>query len=162
MTRIGFGFDAHAFGEGRPLVIGGVTIPDAAGLEGHSDADVLSHAIADAVLGAARLGDLGTLFPSDDEWAGASSLVILSATTQAARDSGWVVGNIDATVIAERPRLTPFRAEMISNIAAACAIDQERVSVKATTSDGLGFAGRGEGIAALAAVLLEAAPSATS
>jgi 2-C-methyl-D-erythritol 2,4-cyclodiphosphate synthase len=159
VTRVGFGFDAHAFSATRPLVLGGATIPEGPGLEGHSDADVLSHAIADAILGAARLGDLGMLFPSNDEWEGASSLEILSATTQAALQSGWSIGNIDATVIAERPKLTPYRAEMISNIAGACAIDQERVSVKATTSDGLGFTGRGEGIAALAAVLLEAAAS---
>ena len=156
MNRIGLGFDVHGFTAERPLILGGVTIPDAPGLSGHSDADVLAHAIADAVLGAARLGDLGMLFPGNDEWEGASSLAILSATTQAAGQAGWAIGNIDATVIAERPQLAPYRAEMISNIAGACDIDQERVSVKATTSDGLGFTGRGEGVAAMAAVLLEA------
>jgi 2-C-methyl-D-erythritol 2,4-cyclodiphosphate synthase len=131
-------------------------------LEGHSDADVLSHSIADAILGGARLGDLGTLFPSDDQWAGASSLVILSATSQAARDAGWRVGNVDATVIAERPKLSMYRAEMIANIATALDVDQQSVSVKATTSDGMGFTGRGEGIAAMAAVLLEAVSPPTS
>ncbi|HET7482600.1 MAG TPA: 2-C-methyl-D-erythritol 2,4-cyclodiphosphate synthase [Actinomycetota bacterium] len=157
MTRVGLGFDAHAFAEGRDLVIGGVVIPDSPGLAGHSDADVLSHSIADAILGAARLGDLGSLFPNDERWSGASSLSILAATVEAAAMNGWAVGNIDATVIAERPALAPHRPEMIANIAAAIGIDQDRVSVKATTTDALGFAGRGEGIAALAVVLLEAA-----
>ena len=154
--RVGNGFDVHAFDPARPLIIGGVEIPDSPGLAGHSDADVLCHAIADAILGAARLGDIGALFPNDPSWENASSLVLLSATVQAARDSGWAIGNIDSTVIAESPPLSPYRAEMIANIAGAAEIDQSLVSVKATTTDGLGFTGRREGIAAFATVLLDA------
>ena len=154
--RIGSGFDVHAFDPTRPLILGGVEIPDSPGLAGHSDADVLSHAIADAILGAARLGDLGSLFPNDPRWQNASSLVILGATVEAARDAGWAIGNIDSTVMAEGPKLTPYKPEMIANIAAAAQVDQSFVSVKATTTDGLGFTGRGEGIAAFATVLLDA------
>lgn len=154
--RVGTGFDAHAFDESRPLIIGGVEIPDSPGLSGHSDADVLCHAIVDAILGAARLGDIGALFPNDDRWANASSLVLLAATVEAARDSGWVVGNIDSVVIAETPTLTPYKAKMIANIADAAQVDQSLVSVKATTTDGMGFTGRREGIAAFATVLLDA------
>ena len=154
--RTGIGIDVHAFDESRPLIIGGVEIPDSPGLSGHSDADVLCHAIADAVLGAARLGDIGALFPNDDRWENASSLVLLAATVEAARDSGWTIGNIDSVVIAEAPVLTPYKAEMIANVASAAQIDQSLVSVKATTTDGLGFTGRREGIAAFATVLLDA------
>ena len=154
--RVGSGFDVHAFDQARPLIIGGVEIPDSPGLAGHSDADVLCHAIADAIMGAARLGDLGSLFPTDPEWKDASSLVLLAATVEAARDAGWTIGNIDSTVIAEAPRLAPYKAEMIANIATAAQVDQSFVSVKATTTDGLGFTGRGEGIAAMATVLLDA------
>ena len=154
--RVGTGFDVHAFDPTRPLIIGGVEIPDSPGLAGHSDADVLCHAIADAILGAARLGDIGALFPDDPRWENASSLVLLAATVQAARDAGWTVGNIDSTVVAESPPLSPHRAEMIANIAGAAEIDQSLVSVKATTTDGLGFTGRREGIAAFATVLLDA------
>ncbi len=154
--RVGSGFDVHAFDADRTLVLGGVEIANSPGLAGHSDADVLCHAIADAILGAARLGDLGSLFPNDPRWAEASSLVILGATVEAARDAGWAIGNIDSTVIAEGPRLAPYKAEMIANIAAAAHVDQSLVSVKATTTDGLGFTGRREGIAAMATVLLDA------
>jgi len=154
--RVGSGFDVHAFDPTRKLIIGGVEIPDAPGLAGHSDADVLCHAIADAVLGGARLGDLGALFPNDPKWEKASSLVILRATVDAARDAGWAIGNIDSTVIAEAPKLAPYKAEMIANIASVAQVDQSLVSVKATTTDGLGFTGRREGIAAMATVLLDA------
>ena len=154
--RVGSGFDVHGFDASRPLIIGGVHIPDSPGLSGHSDADVLCHAISDAILGAARLGDLGALFPSDARWEDASSLTILAATVGAARDAGWTIGNIDSTVVAEAPRFGPYKAQMIANIAEAAEIDQGFVSVKATTTDGLGFTGRGEGIAAFATVLLDA------
>ena len=154
--RIGSGFDVHAFDDSRPLIIGGVTIPDSPGLAGHSDADVLCHAIADAVLGAARLGDLGSLFPNDPRWENASSLMLLEATVRAARDAGWLVTNVDSTVVAERPPLSPHKPQMIANVASAMGIDQTAVSVKATTTDGLGFTGRREGIAAFASVLLDA------
>ena len=154
MIRVGIGFDVHAFSSDRPLVLGGVTIPDARGLIGHSDADVLSHAIADALLGAAGLGDLGERFPADDRWKDASSVEILQETADAVEEAGWSVGNIDATLIAEAPRLVPFRDEMIANVAKALGVAGDAVSVKATTTDGLGFTGRGEGIAALAVVAL--------
>ncbi len=154
--RVGSGFDVHAVDASRPLILGGIEIPGAPGLSGHSDADVLCHAIADAILGAARLGDIGALFPNDERWENASSLILLAATARAARDAGWTIGNIDATVVAEAPPLTPYKAEMIAKIAAATEVDQSVVSVKATTTDGLGFTGRGEGIAALATVLLDA------
>lgn len=154
MIRVGIGFDVHAFSSDRPLVLGGVTIPDARGLIGHSDADVLSHAIADALLGAAGLGDLGERFPADDRWKDVSSVEILQETADAVEEAGWSVGNIDATLIAEAPRLVPFRDEMIANVAKALGVAGDAVSVKATTTDGLGFTGRGEGIAALAVVAL--------
>lgn len=154
--RVGSGFDVHGFDPARTLVLGGVEIPDSPGLAGHSDADVLCHAIADAILGGARLGDLGSLFPNDPKWEEASSLAILGATVDAARDAGWTIGNIDSTVIAEAPKLTSYKAEMIANIATVAQVDQSFVSVKATTTDGLGFTGRREGIAAMATVLLDA------
>ena len=155
MTSVGIGFDVHAFDETRPLVLGGVRIEGAPGLAGHSDADVVSHAIADALLGAARLGDLGSMFPADDRWRDASSLSILEAAVAALREAGWAVGNVDVTVVAQRPRLAAHRDAMRAALARALAVSEERVSVKATTTDGLGFAGRGEGIAALAAALVE-------
>jgi len=154
VIRVGTGFDVHAFEEGRPLIIGGVLVPDAPGLGGHSDADVLSHAVTDALLGAAGLGDLGTLFPATDEWKDASSLSILTDAAARARDSGWAVTNVDCTVIAEYPKLGAFKDEMKVNLARALELEPTAVSVKATTTDGLGFTGRGEGIAAQAAVLL--------
>lgn len=157
MNKVGLGFDAHSFEQGRPLVLGGVTIPDHDGLSGHSDADVLSHAIADALLGAARLGDLGVLFPNDERWNGVSSLAILEETCVAVTRAGWRIVNVDASVIGQTPKLAPYRHEMERNIARALATAEDVVSVKATTTDGLGFAGRSEGMAALAAVLVERA-----
>lgn len=153
--RVGQGFDAHAFDAERPLMLGGVAIPDHPGLAGHSDADVLSHAVADALLGAASLGDLGTLFPSTDRWRDASSLDILKESASAVARAGWSVANVDATVIGQSPKLAPHRQEMISNLAGALSIEASCVSVKATTTDHLGFVGRSEGMAALAIVLIE-------
>jgi 2-C-methyl-D-erythritol 2,4-cyclodiphosphate synthase len=154
-VRVGLGFDAHAFDATRPLVLGGVVVPDAPGLAGHSDADVVSHALADALLGAAGLGDLGSWFPPTEAWRDASSLQILAASAAEARDAGWGLVNADVTVIAERPRLGSYRAEMVSRVADALGAEEGVVSVKASTTDGLGFTGRGEGIAAIAVVLLK-------
>ena len=153
--RVGQGFDAHAFAEGRPLILGGVEIPDHAGLAGHSDADVLAHAVTDALLGAARLGDLGELFPPNDTWRDASSLRILSAARDKAAHGGWRVVNVDATLIAQRPRLAQHREAMSRRLAEALAIGADCVSTKVTSTDALGAVGRGEGIAALAVVLVE-------
>ena len=153
--RIGNGIDVHALVAGRRLVLGGVTIPYERGLEGHSDADVLLHAIADAILGALALGDLGTHFPDTDaRWKGADSRVLLRQVAALAAEQRYAVENLDATVIAQAPKLAPHVPAMRANIAAdlGCAIEQ--VSIKATTTERLGFAGRGEGIAALATVLL--------
>ncbi len=163
MSRTGIGFDAHAFeqsgtpGPARSLVIGGVSIPDHPGLAGHSDADVLSHAIADALLGAASLGDLGARFPDDARWAGAASLSILEETARLVGDAGYRIEHVDASVVAEAPRLSPHRAGMRKNVAAALGIAEDDVSIKATTTDGLGFTGRGDGIAALAVATIERA-----
>ncbi len=155
--RVGYGFDAHMFDSERTLVLGGVEIAGSPGLGGHSDADVLSHAIADALLGAARLGDLGESFPNTEEWRDASSLDILERAATMLKRAGWRIGNIDATVIAERPAIGPHRARMIENIATALGIHVGEVSVKATTTDGMGFTGRAEGIAAQAVVLIDRA-----
>ncbi|HEX8738823.1 MAG TPA: 2-C-methyl-D-erythritol 2,4-cyclodiphosphate synthase [Casimicrobiaceae bacterium] len=155
--RIGNGFDAHAFAAGRPLVLGGVTIPFDRGLAGHSDADVLLHAIADAVLGALALGDLGAHFPeSDPAWKGADSRRILRHAVALATNAGYRIGNVDATVIAQAPRLAPYVGAMRANIAADLGCELGAVSVKATTTDHLGFTGRGEGIAASAIALCAA------
>ncbi|MGH8800918.1 MAG: 2-C-methyl-D-erythritol 2,4-cyclodiphosphate synthase [Casimicrobiaceae bacterium] len=155
--RIGNGFDAHAFALGRPLVIGGVTIPFGRGLAGHSDADVLLHAIADAILGALALGDLGAHFPDrDPRWKDADSRGILREVAALASTAQFRIGNVDATVIAQVPRLAPYVASMRTNVAADLGCEIGAVSVKATTTDRLGFAGREEGIAALATVLLVA------
>jgi 2-C-methyl-D-erythritol 2,4-cyclodiphosphate synthase len=155
VTRVGLGFDAHRFDSSRPLVLGGVTIPDAPGLAGHSDADVVSHALADALLGAARLGDLGELFPPTERWRGVSGLEILRETAKWIGREGWVVSNVDVTVVCERPRVAPWRAEMVNRTAGALAVEESAVSIKATTTDGVGFTGRGEGAAAIAVVLVE-------
>ena len=155
MIRVGLGYDAHAFAENRSLILGGVEIPDARGLAGHSDADVASHAIADALLGAARLGDLGTLFPNDERWRGASSLDILAHTAQAVTEAGWSIVNVDATVVVDAPKLAPHREKMIDRVASALGLATSEVWLKATSTDGLGFSGRGEGIAAMAVVLIE-------
>jgi len=156
MMRIGEGFDVHALVEGRPLIIGGVHIPFDKGLAGHSDADVLLHAICDALLGAAALGDIGRHFPDTDQrYAGADSRVLLREVGVIVSQSGYVVGNVDSTVIAQRPKLAPFITDMIANIASDLGIDAGAVSVKAKTTESLGFTGRGEGIAAKAVVLLK-------
>jgi 2-C-methyl-D-erythritol 2,4-cyclodiphosphate synthase len=153
--RIGNGFDVHAFAAGRRLVLGGVTIPFDRGLAGHSDADVLLHAIADAILGALALGDIGMHFPDTDaKWKGADSRALLRHVAALMRERGYAVGNLDATVIAQVPRLAPHVAAMTANIAADLGWGDELVSVKATTTERLGFTGREEGIAALATVLL--------
>ena len=155
--RIGNGFDVHAFASGRPLVIGGVTIPHARGLAGHSDADVLLHAIADAILGALALGDLGKHFPDNDsKWKNADSRRLLREVAGMAMAQRWRIGNVDTTIVAQAPRLAPHVEAMRANIAADIGCDVGNVSVKATTTERLGFAGREEGIAALATVLLEA------
>ena len=154
--RIGHGYDVHRLTEGRALILGGVTIPYEKGLLGHSDADVLTHAVMDALLGAAALGDIGKLFPdSADEFAGISSLELLRRVKRCLSDEGYTVVNVDATVLAQAPKLAPYRDEMRGNIACALGIPASRVSVKATTEEGLGFTGSGEGIAAHAVVLIE-------
>ncbi len=153
--RIGHGYDVHALKEGRELIIGGVKIPYERGLDGHSDADVLAHAIADAILGAAALGDIGKLFPDNDPaYEGADSLKLLSAVVAAVRRKGYTVGNVDATVVAQQPKLRPYIDDMRRNLASACNVDIDCVSVKATTEEHMGFTGRGEGIAAHAVCLL--------
>ena len=153
--RIGNGFDVHALVPGRKLVLGGVSVPHERGLEGHSDADVLLHAIIDAILGALALGDIGTHFPdTDPRWKGADSRVLLRQVVGMASTRRFAVENLDATVIAQAPKLAPHVPEMRKNIAADLGCAVEQVSIKATTTERLGFAGRGEGIAALATVLL--------
>lgn len=152
--RIGHGYDVHRLVDGRALIIGGVEIPYEKGLLGHSDADVLLHAISDALLGALALGDIGKHFPdSDPAYKGISSLLLLGKVTELVRGMGYSVGNIDATVLAQRPKLANFIPSMRERIAAAVGVDADRVSVKATTEEGLGFTGSGEGIAAHAVVL---------
>ncbi len=154
--RVGQGFDAHAFAEGRPLMLGGVEVPHARGLAGHSDGDPLLHAVIDALLGAAGLGDIGGMFPPSDEcWRGAASLDLLASASRRVRAAGFHVVNVDATVVAEAPRLAPYVDAMRARIASALDMDITAVSVKPKTTDGLGFTGRGDGIAAFAAVLLE-------
>jgi 2-C-methyl-D-erythritol 2,4-cyclodiphosphate synthase len=154
--RVGTGVDAHALVEGVPLVLGGVAFPDEPrGLAGHSDGDVLAHALIDAVLGAANLGDIGTLFPSGDErWRGSSSLDLLRIAFEQVRGAGWRLVNADCVLVGERPRLLPVRDEMRRRLAAAMGVDDGLVAVRATTTDGLGFTGRGEGLAAQAVALL--------
>lgn len=154
--RVGTGFDVHAFVTGRPLIIGGVHIPHTHGLLGHSDADVLLHAITDALLGALALGDLGAHFPDTDvRWKGADSRTLLCHVAELLGGAGWRIGNVDATIIAQAPRLAPHVPAMRSNIAADLRCAHDQVSVKATTTEHLGFTGRGEGIAAQAVVLVE-------
>lgn len=155
MIRIGHGYDVHRLVEGRDLVMGGVRIPWEKGLLGHSDADVLLHAIADAILGALALGDIGKHFPdTDPSYAGADSMNLLLHVQGLARDQGYGIGNIDATIIAQRPKMAPHIDRMRRNIAGVLSCPMDRVSVKATTTEGLGFTGTGEGIAAHAVVLL--------
>lgn len=154
--RVGFGYDVHAFVSGRPLFLGGVEIPHTHGLLGHSDADVLLHAICDALLGAAALGDIGRHFPdSDQAYKGISSILLLERTVQLLREQGFHIKNIDSTVVLQKPRLSPFIPDMVQRIADAAGLSPRFVNVKATTTEKLGFAGREEGIAAYAVALLE-------
>jgi len=154
--RIGIGYDVHALTAGRRLVLGGVEIPFAEGLSGWSDADVLTHAIMDALLGAAALRDIGCHFPpGDPQYEGISSLALLTKVREMLDKKGWQINNIDATIIAERPKLSEYIKKMREKLCQTLGIDVEKVSVKASTSDGLGFTGRGEGIAALAVATIE-------
>ena len=154
--RIGSGYDVHRLAPGRDLILGGVRVPYDRGLLGHSDADVLAHAIADSLLGAAALGDIGQLFPDNDpQYQGADSLELLGQVCQLVRARGYGVANIDATLIAQKPKLAPYIPEMRERLATACGLQVGQVSVKATTEEGLGFTGRGEGIAASAVCLLD-------
>ena len=155
-VRVGQGIDAHRLVAGRPLRLGGVDVPFERGLEGHSDGDVLLHAVASALLGAVGAGDLGTHFPSSDpRWHGVASRELVESVMELVRERGFAVGNLDATVIAQVPRLAPFRDAMVRGVARCLDVEPERVSVKVTSSDGLGAIGRGDGIAAQAIVLLE-------
>ena len=154
--RVGHGYDVHRLVEGRALILGGVTVPFDRGLLGHSDADVLTHAVMYALLGAAALGDIGKLFPdSDAAYAGADSIALLERVTALLREHGWQVGNVDATVVAQAPRLAPYIPEMRRRLAEAMGLDVDCVSVKATTEERLGFTGSGEGMAAHAVALIE-------
>lgn len=157
--RVGIGYDAHKLAVGRPLALGGVIVPSAYGLAGHSDGDVVVHAIMDALLGAAALGDIGAHFPSEDpQYEGASSLSLLARVRDLLAERGWQVHNLDATIVAERPRLAPYIAQMRQAIGKCLGLEPERVSIKATTTDGLGFTGRAEGIGAHAVVSIEPVP----
>ena len=161
MMRIGHGYDVHRLVAGRPLILGGVAVPSDVGLDGHSDADVLTHAVIDALLGAAALGDIGSHFPdTDDEWRGADSMELLQTVVGRLAEAGFRVGNVDATVCLQRPRLRPFVDAMRERLAAGLGVDVGRVSVKATTGEGMGFVGTGEGASAHAVALILDAPDA--
>ena len=154
--RVGHGYDVHRLVEGRALILGGVTVPFDRGLLGHSDADVLTHVVMDALLGAAALGDIGKLFPdSDADYAGADCIALLERVTALLREHGWQVGNVDATVVAQTPKLAPYIPDMRRRLAEAMGLDVDCVSVKATTEERLGFTGSGEGMAAHAVALIE-------
>ena len=154
--RIGHGYDVHRLVEGRKLILGGVGIPYEKGLLGHSDADVLAHAIMDALLGAAALGDIGKLFPDNDPaYEGADSMKLLARVAEVLDEKGYAIGNIDATVIAQKPKLAPYIEQMRRRMAEVCGIDMEQLSVKATTEEKLGFTGSGEGIAAHGVCIIE-------
>lgn len=154
--RVGYGYDVHRLVEGRKLILAGVDIPFERGLLGHSDADVLTHAVADALLGAAALGDIGRLFPdSDPRYAGADSLKLLGEVCRVLKENGYAIGNLDCTLIAQRPKIAPYIQRMRENLANACGVDVEQISVKATTEEGLGFTGSEEGMAASAVALVE-------
>jgi 2-C-methyl-D-erythritol 2,4-cyclodiphosphate synthase len=156
--RVGLGVDAHALVEGVPLVLGGVEVDSERGLAGHSDGDVISHALIDAVLGAAGLGDIGSLFPSDSpEWEGAKSLDLLARAYAQVRETGWELANADCILVGEEPRIAPLREAMQARLAGALGVEPGLVTVRATTTDKLGFTGRGEGLAALAVALLRPA-----
>jgi 2-C-methyl-D-erythritol 2,4-cyclodiphosphate synthase len=158
--RVGIGVDAHGFSDDARMVVGGVEFPGEAGRAGHSDGDVVAHALVDAVLGAAGLGDIGSFFPSEEaEWEGASSLLFLERAMAAVRKAGFELVNADCVLIGERPRIATVRAEMESRLAAALGVEPGLVSVRATTTDGLGFTGRGEGLAAQAVALLQSTGS---
>ncbi len=158
MMRIGTGYDVHRLVAGRKLIIGGVHIPAEEGLFGHSDADVLLHAICDALLGAAGQGDIGRHFPdTEQKYRGISSLILLEEVSRVLTEAGFRVHNIDATIVAERPKMSPHIPAMVANIAAAVSADRSAVNVKATTTEGLGFTGRGEGIAAYAVCMIRKA-----
>jgi 2-C-methyl-D-erythritol 2,4-cyclodiphosphate synthase len=153
--RIGIGYDVHRFEKGRPLILGGIQIPFEKGLAGHSDADVLCHAIVDAILGAAGLGDIGTHFPdSDPNWKNVSSLLFLTHVKKLIEDD-YFISNIDSVIIAEQPKIKPYSLQMIEQIAKALSINESLISIKATTTEGLGFEGEKKGVAAQAVVLLE-------
>jgi len=153
--RIGQGYDVHRLVEGRKLILGGVDVPYEFGLLGHSDADVLTHAVMDALLGAAGMGDIGRHFPdTDPQYAGADSLKLLAAVVKKLADAGWTIGNVDSTIVAQRPKLAPYLAEMQQNLASVMGICTDQVNIKATTEEKLGFTGSGEGMAAQAIVLL--------
>jgi 2-C-methyl-D-erythritol 2,4-cyclodiphosphate synthase len=157
MVRTGLGIDTHAFAPGRPLILGGVDIPHEEGLTGYSDADVLTHAVIDALLGAAALGDIGQHFPdTDPRFAGADSLHLLRTVVAHLRERGFAIANVDATVVLERPRLAPHRDAIRDALAGALGLPADAVSVKATTGEGMGFVGRGEGAAAMAVATIEA------
>ena len=154
--RVGLGYDMHAFADGRPLILGGVELVHGRGLAGHSDADVLVHALMDAILGAMRAGDIGMHFPDTDiEWEGASSIGLLARVGDLMRADGWSLVDADTVLVLEAPRISPHRDVMRARMAAALGVDADRVGLKATTTEGLGVAGRGEGVAAQAVVLLE-------
>lgn len=154
--RIGIGYDAHKFAEGRPLILGGVTVPHDRGLQGHSDADALSHAVSDAILGAASLGDIGQYFPdTDPKWKGADSLALLKECARMAKAKGWAVGNVDATIICQKPHLSSYLVSMSRMIEENLGISADRVNIKAKTTEGMGFEGREEGLAVQAVVLLQ-------
>jgi 2-C-methyl-D-erythritol 2,4-cyclodiphosphate synthase len=156
MARTGLGIDTHAFARGRPLIIGGVDIPHEQGLAGHSDADVLTHAVIDALLGAAALGDIGQHFPdTDPRFENADSIELLRTVVRRLAERGYGIGNVDATVVLERPRLAPYRDAIRDTLAAALGLPAAAVSLKATTGEGIGFVGRGEGAAAMAVATLE-------
>jgi 2-C-methyl-D-erythritol 2,4-cyclodiphosphate synthase len=156
--RIGLGVDAHAFSDGVPLVLGGVAIESPRGLAGHSDGDVIAHALIDALLGGAGLGDIGSLFPpGEPEWEGASSLDLLRRAAAQVREAGWELVNADCVLIGEEPRIAPLREQMRERLAEAVGADAERINVRATTTDKLGFTGRGQGLAAQAVALVKRA-----
>jgi 2-C-methyl-D-erythritol 2,4-cyclodiphosphate synthase len=156
MVRTGLGIDTHAFAPGRPLILGGVDIPHEEGLAGHSDADVLTHAVIDALLGAAALGDIGQHFPdTDPRFKDADSLELLRTVVVYLSERGWAIGNVDVTVVLEQPKLTPYRDAIRTSLAAALGLPEDAVNVKATTGERIGFVGRGEGAAALAVATLD-------
>ena len=153
--RVGTGYDSHRFDPGRPLLLGGVHFPDSPGLKGFSDGDAVAHAVIDALLGAACMGDIGTHFPPGDEvWRGADSMDLLSRAVGMLREAGWAVGNVDVTVICERPRIAPRAGEMRTRLAERMGVEADAVSVKGKSNEGLGWIGRGEGIAVQAVAML--------